>query len=111
MAQRAGVSSCTMRKAFMETVSRDTAEKIAQVLGRKPEALFTFERDESPLAAKTILEHHRLVSTILATAEKEMLVPYNAAAKASPPRPKKNRPIITSRKRCTRFLMQQTQSL
>lgn len=87
-----GFSSCALRKAFTETVSRDTAEKIAQVVGKKPEALFTFERDESPLAAKTILEHHRLVSTILATAEKEMLVPYNAAAKASPPRPKRKPP-------------------
>lgn len=93
-AQRAGVSSCTLRKAFTETVSRETAEKIAQALNKKPEALFTFERDESPLAAKTILEHHRLVSTILATAEKEMLVPYNAAAKASAETEKKTAQLL-----------------
>ena len=91
-AQRAGISSCTLRKAFTETVSRETAEKIAQALNKKPEALFAFERDKSPLADKTVLEFHRLVSTILATAEKEMLVPYNAAAKASPPRPKRKPP-------------------
>ena len=44
------------------------------------------------LSDKTILEHHRLISTILAQAEKEMLVPYNAAAKATPPRINKKDP-------------------
>ena len=34
----------------------------------------------------TSLEHHRLIHTILAQAEKEMLVPYNAADKAFPPK-------------------------
>ena len=37
------------------------------------------------LSKKTILEHHRLIHTILAQAEKEMLVTYNAADKATPP--------------------------
>lgn len=37
------------------------------------------------LSAKTIVEHHRLIHTILKQAEKEMLVQYNAAAKATPP--------------------------
>ena len=38
------------------------------------------------LSNKTILEHHRLIRTILAQAEKELLVQYNAAAKATPPK-------------------------
>lgn len=37
------------------------------------------------LSDKTIVEHHRLIHTILDQAEKELLVPYNAASKASPP--------------------------
>ena len=41
------------------------------------------------LSNKTILEHHRLISTILAQAEKEMLIPYNPASRAEPPRPQK----------------------
>lgn len=40
----------------------------------------------TPLSAKTILEYHRLVCAILSQAEKEMLVPYNAAKKATPPK-------------------------
>ncbi len=38
------------------------------------------------LSSKTILEHHRLIRTILTQAEKEMLVLFNAAAKATPPK-------------------------
>lgn len=38
---------------------------------------------------KTIREHHALISTILKQAEKEMLIAYNAASKASPPKNKK----------------------
>lgn len=43
------------------------------------------------LSAKTIKEHHNVVNTILKQAEKEMLVLYNAAAKASPPKNKKKK--------------------
>lgn len=38
------------------------------------------------LSNKTIIEHHRLIRTILAEAEKELLVPYNAASKATAPK-------------------------
>ena len=38
------------------------------------------------LSNKTIIEHHRLIRTILAEAEKELLVPYNSASKATPPK-------------------------
>lgn len=41
------------------------------------------------LSNKTILEHHRLISTILTQAEKEMLIPYNPASRAEPPQPQK----------------------
>ncbi len=38
------------------------------------------------LSDKTVLEHHRLIHTILHQAEKEMLVQYNAASKSTPPK-------------------------
>ncbi len=38
------------------------------------------------LSNKTIIEHHRLISTILNQAEKEMFVIYNAASKSTPPK-------------------------
>lgn len=48
--------------------------------------LLTVEKNAKPLSNKTILEYHRLIRTVLAQAEKQMLVPYNAAAKATPPK-------------------------
>ena len=68
-----------------EPVREDKAEAIAQAVGKPVADVFTITYDDTPLASKTVLEHHRLISTILTQAEKEMLVPYHAAAKATPP--------------------------
>jgi len=54
-------------------------------LGAEIESLFTLTQSRKPLSNKTVLEHHRFIHTVLGQAEKEMLVPYNAAAKATPP--------------------------
>ena len=68
------------------TIDLAKAEILAEALGRKTKGLFTVQKNTEPLAVKTVLEYHRLVRTILTQAEKEMLVPYNAAQKATPPR-------------------------
>lgn len=44
------------------------------------------KRTGEGLSAKTILEHHRLISTVLDQAVKEGLVPFNVAAKATLPK-------------------------
>lgn len=93
VAAAAGISLTTMVAATKgKSVSADTADGIAKALGKKLEELFSVSFDSSPLSDKTILEHHRLISTILSQAEKEMLVPYNAAAKATPSRVEKKDP-------------------
>ena len=66
-------------------ITRTSAESIAAVLEKDIKKLFLIEQGSGQLSNKTILEHHRLIHTILAQAEKEMLVLYNAAAKATPP--------------------------
>lgn len=68
------------------TIDLVKANIIAEALGAKTKDLFTIQKNTEPLAQKTILEYHRIIRTILSQAEKEMLVPYNAAQKASPPR-------------------------
>jgi integrase len=75
-----------------ESIKIEKAQAIAQAMEKKVDDVFKVEKNMEPLADKTILEHHRLISTILAQAEKEMLVPYNAAAKATPPRTTKKDP-------------------
>ena len=93
LAEKAGISAATVGVAVKgESIKTEKAQAIAQAMGKKVEDVFRVEKNMEPLADKTILEHHRLISTILAQAEKEMLVPYNAAAKATPPRTTKKDP-------------------
>jgi len=47
------------------------------------------ERNTTTLSPKTIVEHHRLISTVLDQAEKEGLVPFNVASKATLPKVQK----------------------
>lgn len=87
LASEAGVSATTITAACQgKKIALKTADAIAKALGMKTKALFDICKAEGKLANKTILEHHRLIRTILGQAEKEMLVPYNAAAKATPPK-------------------------
>lgn len=93
LAKLSGVSAPTVGVAVKgESIKAEKAQSIAQAMGKKVEDVFRVEKNMEPLADKTILEHHRLISTILAQAEKEMLVPYNAASKATPPRTTKKDP-------------------
>ena len=90
LAEKAGVSPVTVGVAVKgESISEAKAAAIAQAMGKKVADVFKVEKNTAPLSDKTVLEHHRLISTILAQAEKEMLVPYNAAAKATPPKVEK----------------------
>ena len=93
LAEKARISAATVGIAVKgESIKIEKAQAIAQAMEKKVDEVFRVEKNMEPLADKTILEHHRLISTILAQAEKEMLVPYNAAAKATPPRTTKKDP-------------------
>ena len=93
IAEAAGISAATVGVAVNgEPIREDKAEAIAQAMGKKVAEVFKVEKNTDPLSDKTVLEHHRLISTILTQAEKEMLVPYNAAAKATPPKVEKHDP-------------------
>ena len=87
LAEREEVGASTVSAVCRgDRVNMETAHRIAAALEAQLDTLFIIERHDKPLSQKSILEHHRLISTILAQAEKEMLVPYNAAAKAVPPK-------------------------
>lgn len=73
-------------------VSLATAEKVAKSLGMEVKDAFRTSQDMSKLSNKTVLEYHRLISSIMSQAEKEMIVHYNPAARASPPKPQKPEP-------------------
>lgn len=93
LSRRSGVSPSTMTAAVQgKAITREKAEAIAAAIEKPVTEIFDFTRDTTPLSSKTILEYHRLISTIMAQAEKEMLVPYNPASKATPPKAGKKDP-------------------
>lgn len=93
IAEKAGISPATVGVAVKgEPIQERKAKAISQAMGKPVTDVFTVVQDDTPLSDKTVLEHHRLISTILTQAEKEMLVPYNAAAKATPPKVEKHNP-------------------
>jgi len=82
LSELSGVSLTTINSAKRgEPISSDKAIAICSVLKVSVNSVFKLDQDSRPLSEKTIQEHHRLISLILSYAEKEMLVPYNAAAK------------------------------
>lgn len=87
LARAAHISHTTVTTACRgQKIAKEKAVQIAQALNLPPDSLFQFLFHTEPLAPKTVIEYHRLIHSILAQAEKEMLVPYNAAAKATPPK-------------------------
>ncbi len=87
IAQKAGVATNTLANAVHgKNIAADKANAIAAALGENTVALFDVQKNIEPLSNKTILEHHRFISVVLAQAEKELLIPYNPAAKATPPK-------------------------
>lgn len=93
VADQAGIAVNTVSNACKgEKVLQSKAAAIAKVLGKPLTKLFILSHDSSPLSNKTILEYHRLINTVFKQADKELLIPYNPAAKATPP--KANRPKV-----------------
>ncbi len=83
----AGLSCSTYRKAIKgERISKESAEKISNALEVNINTLFELEQDNRPLSPKTIREHHVLIHLVLHNAECEMIIPYNPASKAKPPK-------------------------
>ena len=90
LAEKAGISSSTASAACRGcSISREKAELVAQALGLPFSKAFTVTEDTRPLSGATMLAYHRFISTVLDQAEKELLVPYNAAEKATPPKLKR----------------------
>ena len=87
LAKRAGTAASNVRAAINgDVVSGSVADAIAAALGKDTASLFKLSQDTTPLSVKTVIEHHRFISSVFAQAEKELLVPYNPARRATPPK-------------------------
>lgn len=93
LSKEAAVSLAVLTACYHKSpIQYSNAEAIANALGMPVNIIFNVIVNNEPLAPKTIVEHHRLISAILAQAEKEMLIQYNPAAKATPPKVDKAHP-------------------
>lgn len=85
-AQECGVSYTIVNRACRHlSIKRKSAERIAEYMDRKCSDLFDISHVDKSLSASTIRQMHNFLYNIFAHAEKEMLIPYNPAAKATPP--------------------------
>lgn len=105
IAEAAGISASTVTAACRrQTIKASKAEAIANTLNKPVKDLFLMIAITEPLSNKTVLEHHRFIHTVLEQAEKEMLVPYNAASKASPPSASRKLPAYYQSEQITAIL-------
>ncbi len=87
LSRSAGVSHTTITSACSgQKIMFYNAQKIAKALGEDVDTLFKADIQTAKLSPKTIKEYHRFIHVVLAQAEKELLIPYNAADKATPPK-------------------------
>lgn len=91
VAKLAGVAESTVNASGKgDPILKEKAELIAKAAGIPFDKLFTVQEHNEPLSTTSILAYHRFIHIVLAQAEKEMLVPYNAADKATPPQKEKS---------------------
>lgn len=97
--ERTGLKLSTIERYQSFTEYTDKAIGHLKLADIRPKHLNDFYRQLSAdgmnkktggkLSNKTIVEYHRFISSVLSEAEKEMLILYNPAHKATPPKPEK----------------------
>lgn len=92
-ARQCDMCASTLRAAADgRSVREDSAQKIAAGMEMPLTKVFDIQKDTTRLSPTTVLEYHRFISAVLSQAEKEMLIPFNPASKASPPSREKHEP-------------------
>ena len=91
-ANSCGVSPTVICKLLRgQNISKASAKKIEAYTGRND--LFTYIGGDRGIAPTTLHSYHAVVYSVLQQAEREMIVPYNAAEKVQLPSNKRLKPI------------------
>lgn len=83
LAEMSGLSTTTITAACKKGkhISIETANSIAKALNLPTTKVFILYEETGGLSSKTILHHHRLISSILAQATRDRIIPFNIADK------------------------------
>lgn len=83
LAEMSELSTTTITAACKKGkhISIETANSIAKALNLPTTKVFILHEETGGLSSKTILHHHRLISSILAQATRDRIIPFNIADK------------------------------
>lgn len=87
LSEQCGLTFSTVSLAVRgESCSPKTAESISSVLNMPKDSLFNAIEKKETLSGKTILHHHRLISSMLERAVKWQIIYSNPCARVEPPK-------------------------
>ncbi len=88
LARRADISKCVIDYiCAQKSVAETSAVKVSQAIGKPlKEAFSPLSEGVTPLAGKTLLNYHRLISSILETAVKWQIILANPCSRVQPPK-------------------------
>ena len=104
-AKECGVSYCILWRACdKKNIKKENAEKIAGCMNMPVLSAFDVSGNNDPISPNTIRRLHSFLSIVFAQAEKEMLITYNPAERATPPAAKKTEPVYLQPDELRKFL-------
>lgn len=93
MQRQSGVAASNLLSVIRgNNCTKQTAQSIANAIGKPLQDLFTPVDVSKPLSSKTILHHHRLISSILSTAVEWGALFSNPCDRTKPPRVERTEP-------------------
>ena len=102
-AKRCGVARGVVQKLCNgKYCTERTADKISQTLGRTD--IFRIEKNFSSLSVNTVWSYHEIITSTLEQAEHEMIIKYNPAKNATPPKKKRPERQVMQPDELTKFV-------
>lgn len=93
LTKQTGIPATSLNSIIQgNNVSQQTAEKFSKGINKPLQDIFTPVDINKPLSSKTVLHHHRLISTILNTAVEWGVLFANPCDRTKPPRVEKKDP-------------------
>lgn len=105
MQRQSGVAASNLLSVIRgNNCTKQTAQNIANAIGKPLQDLFTPVDVSKPLSSKTILHHHRLISSILGTAVEWGALFSNPCDRTKPPRVERTEPKYLDEKQAATLL-------